>query len=82
MSDAFLLLSSHSNSTSIMLILLMRMILTTLLVNELLNQMLIDHTCMFRIGCKFMMLITLTWIKTCLKVIKVSCFRLISLVIA
>jgi hypothetical protein len=41
----------------------MRMILATLLVNELLNQMLIDYTCMFRVGCKPIMLITLTWLK-------------------
>jgi hypothetical protein len=37
----------------------MRMMSTTLLVDELLKlQMLIDHTCMLRIACKPMLLIT------------------------
>jgi hypothetical protein len=38
---------------------LLRMMLTTLFVNELLKlQMLIVHSCMIKIGCKPMMLIT------------------------
>jgi hypothetical protein len=79
MSDVGLLLSFYSNPTSIMLILLMRMILTTLLVNKCLTyQMLIDYTCIFRICCKPIMLITVILAKTCLKVIKGSYFRLMS----
>jgi hypothetical protein len=54
-----------------MLILFMRMILTTLLVNELYNQMLIAYSCMFRIGCKPILLITLTWLKCVEKWLKV-----------
>jgi hypothetical protein len=39
---------------------------------------LIDYTCMLSIGCKPMILITLNMAKTCLKVSKDSCFRLMS----
>jgi hypothetical protein len=41
-----------------------------------LYQMLIDYTCMLRIGCKPMILITLNMAKTCLKVIKVNCCKI------
>jgi hypothetical protein len=41
--------------------------------------MLIGYNCMLRIGCKPMILITLIMDKACLKVIKVSCCRLVSL---
>jgi hypothetical protein len=37
---------------------------------------LFDYTCMLRIGCKPMILITQTWLITCLKVFKASCCRL------
>jgi hypothetical protein len=40
--------------------------------------MLFDYTYMLRIGCKPMMVITLNMAKTCLKVIKVSCCRLMN----
>jgi hypothetical protein len=48
MSDACLLLSSHSNSTSIMLMFLLMMILPTLLVNEFLSQIVNGYPFMFR----------------------------------
>jgi hypothetical protein len=38
----------------------------------------IDYTCMLSIGCKPMILITLNLDKTCLKVIKASCCRLMT----
>jgi hypothetical protein len=37
---------------------------------------LFDHNCMLRIRCKPMILITQTWLRTCLKVFKVSCCKL------
>jgi hypothetical protein len=48
-----------------------------LLVNEILISMLIDYICMLRICCKPIILITFNLFKTCLKVIKVNCCRLI-----
>jgi hypothetical protein len=39
-----------------------------------LYQMLIDYTCMLRIGCKPMILITFNLAKSCLKVIKANCW--------
>jgi hypothetical protein len=33
------------------------------------------YTCMLRIGCQLMMLITSTWLIACLKVFKISCCR-------
>jgi hypothetical protein len=48
-----------------------------LVLEEMVNiSKLFDYTCMLRIGCKPMMLITSTWLITCLKVFKVSYFRL------
>jgi hypothetical protein len=48
-----------------------------LVVEEMVNiSKLFDYTCMLRIGCKPMMLITYTWIITCLKVFKANCCRL------
>jgi hypothetical protein len=43
-----------------------------------LYQMLIDYTCMLRIGYKHMILITFNLAKPCLKVNKVNYYRLIS----
>jgi hypothetical protein len=43
-----------------------------------LYQKLIDYTCMFSIGYKPMILITLNLAKTCLKVIKASWCRLMN----
>jgi hypothetical protein len=39
---------------------------------------LIDYTCMLRVGCKPMILITLNLAKTRLKVIKASCCRIMN----
>jgi hypothetical protein len=49
-----------------------------LVVEELLISKLFDHTCMLRIGCKPMILITLNMAKTCLKLIKVNHCRLMN----
>jgi hypothetical protein len=49
-----------------------------LVVEEMVNiSKLFDYTGMLRIGCKPMMLITKTWLITCIKVFKVSCCRLV-----
>jgi hypothetical protein len=48
-----------------------------LVVKEMVNiSKLFYYTCMLRIGCKPMMLITEIWLVTCLKVFKASCYRL------
>jgi hypothetical protein len=48
-----------------------------LVVDEMSNiSKVFDYTCMLRIGCKPMMLITQTWLITCLKVFKASYCRL------
>jgi hypothetical protein len=49
-----------------------------LVVEELLISILIYHNCMLRICCKPMILITLNMANTLLKVIKLSCCRLMS----
>jgi hypothetical protein len=61
----------HSNSTFIILYLYHEMVIDYLVVDEMANiSKLFDHNCMLRIGCNPMMLITYTWLITCLKVFK------------
>jgi hypothetical protein len=81
MSDVLIIVSKHSNGTFIMVTLVIwgwcRLLC---IVYELLNiQMLIDLNCMLSVGCKPMMLITLNFAKTYLKVFGGSRCRHVSL---
>jgi hypothetical protein len=77
MSDGLFTKSKRSNSTFIML-LIQEMDVDYLVVKEMVNiSKLFDYTCMLRIGCKPMILITQSWLITCLKVLKARCCRLI-----
>jgi hypothetical protein len=59
MGDGMFAESKHSNSTFIMLYLYPEMVIDYLVVDEMINiSKLFDSTCMPRIGCKPMMLIT------------------------
>jgi hypothetical protein len=59
MGDGLFAESKHSNYTFIMLYLVHEMDIDYLVVNEMINiSKLFDYTCMLRIGCKPMMLIT------------------------
>jgi hypothetical protein len=46
--------------------------------DKYLYHKLIDYTCMLSIGCKPMILITVSMAKTCLKVIKAICCNLMN----
>jgi hypothetical protein len=60
-----------------MLYLYHEMVINYLVVDEIINiSKLFDYNCMFSIGCKHILLITYTWLKPCLKVLKDSCSRL------
>jgi hypothetical protein len=76
MGDGLFVESKRSNSTFIRL-LIQEMDVDYLVVEEMVNRSkLFDYTCMLRIGCKPMILITQSWLITCLKVLKASCYRL------
>jgi hypothetical protein len=58
MGDGLFTESKCSNSTFIMIYLVHEMDIDYLVVNEMIISKLFDYTCMLRIGCKPMMLIT------------------------
>jgi hypothetical protein len=59
MGDGLFATSKRSNSSFIMLYLVLEMDIDYLVVDEMVNiSKLFDYTCMLRIGCKPMMLIT------------------------
>jgi hypothetical protein len=76
MGDGLFAAPKRSNSTFIMIYLVHEMDIDYLVVDKMIISKLFDHNCMLRIGCKPMILITQTWLITCLKVFKVSCCRL------
>jgi hypothetical protein len=68
-----LLQSFSSNSTFIMLYLVHEMDIDYLVVDEMTNiSKLFYHTCMFRIGCKHIMITTQTWLKLVKKCLKLT----------
>jgi hypothetical protein len=76
MGDGLFVESKRSNFTFIRL-LIQEMDVDYLVVEEMVNRSkLFDYTCMLRIRCKPMILITQSWLITCLKVLKASCCRL------
>jgi hypothetical protein len=76
MGDGLFAESKRSNSTFIML-LIQEMNVDYLVVEEMVNiSKLFNYTCMLRIGCKPMILITQSWLITSIKVLKASCCRL------